>query len=120
MANRTLAVLSFLTAALASPLTFADNDGFRALNNEAGSQFVGQTGSTMTRDDVKRGLQPLRRDGSWRLTEASVVPMASTPRAGFMTSREEVRQAAALRGQAASSTGWRDIGGEGGWVFEGR
>ena len=115
MANRTLGWLSFLTVALATPLSFAGGDGFRSLNNEAGSQFVGNAGMS-AREDVKNEQAAPRNDS--RLTEASPAPLDSSVRAGFAQSREEVRQAAAIRDRGAMSTGWRNIGGEGGWVYE--
>lgn len=117
MANRTLARLSVLTVALASPLSFAGSDGFRTLNNEAGSEFVGNSGM-LPREEVKLDQATHRNDS--RLTEASHAPADSAVRAGFAPSREEVRQAAAIRDRAALSGGWRDIGGEAGWVYDGR
>jgi hypothetical protein len=119
MANHTLARLSFLTVALASPLSFAAGDGFRALNNEAGSEFIGTVG-TFTRDDVRRNLLSSRGADTWRVTEASASPSEGAVRAGFVQSREEARQTSALRDRAVPATGWRDLGGEAGWVFEGR
>ncbi|MBW8831128.1 MAG: hypothetical protein JF606_17225 [Burkholderiales bacterium] len=117
MANRTLTCLSFLTVALASPLSFAEGDGFRNLNNEAGTEFIGNSGM-LSREEVKLDRAAHRSDS--RVSEASPAPLDSSVRAGFAQSREEVRQAAAIRDRAAMSSGWRNIGGEAGWVFEGR
>jgi len=116
MANRTLTCLSFLTVALASPLSFANGDGFRNLNNEAGSEFIGNHG-TLSREEVK-GDRAVQRNESLP-SDVSSAPFDS-PRAGFAQSREEARQAEAIRDRAAMSNGWRNIGGEAGWVYEGR
>jgi hypothetical protein len=98
MSNR-LTPIVIAAAAFASPLAMADQDGFRATGNEAGWVFVG-TPSTLSRDEVKRDL-------------------AATPRAGFVSTREQALQA--RRGQdATKSTGWRYVEGEAGWVFDGR
>lgn len=117
MANRTLPFLGVLTLALASPLSFADGDGFRSLNGEAGSEFIGNSGM-LPREEVKRDQATHRNDP--RLTEASPALLDSPVHAGFSSSRQEVRQAAAIRDRGAVSTGWRNIGGEVGWVYEGR
>lgn len=112
--------LSIIAAAagFASPLAFADQDGFRTLRNDAGTEFVGQR-STVTRDQVKAELEAARRDGSLRLIQRSASLPDSIPRAGFVSNRDEARQAMRLREQPAS-TGWRYVGGEVGWVYEGR
>lgn len=114
MSNRS-ASFGLLAATLAfSPLAFASSDGFRAMNNEAGYEFVGAAAS-VSRDEVKRQAQ-----GSLLLTEASPAPAPSATRMGFATTREQARQAEFLRDRATPSNGWRDVGGEPGWVFEGR
>lgn len=120
MSYRRFAGLGLVTVAFASsPVAMASGDGFRALNGEAGVEFVGTAGS-MSREAVRRDLQASQRDGSWQVTEASPSPTPSTLRAGFAATREEARQAAALLERATPATGWRNIGGEAGWVFEGR
>ncbi|RQP21790.1 DUF4148 domain-containing protein [Piscinibacter terrae] len=119
MSNR-IPLLSIICAAtgLASPLVFADQDGFRTLRNDAGAEFVGQS-STLTREQVKAELEAARRDGSLRLIQRSASLPDNAPRAGFVSSRDETRQAMRLREQPAT-TGWRYVGGEAGWVYEGR
>jgi len=102
----------------ASPMALAEGDGFRAVDNEAGTEFVGTLGS-MSREEVRQDLEDARHDGWQRLTEASPSPAPSVLRAGFTSTREEVRRAAALHEEAAPSNGWRDLGGEAGWTFEG-
>ncbi|CAG1019911.1 hypothetical protein BURC_04839 [Burkholderiaceae bacterium] len=120
MSYRQFAYLGLVTVAFAtSPAAIASGDGFRTLNGEAGIEFVGTAGS-LTREGVQRDLQAAQRDGSWQMTEASPSPTPSTPRAAFAPTREEARQAAAMLERSSVSTGWRNIGGEAGWVFEGR
>jgi hypothetical protein len=98
MSNR-LSPIVVAAVALTSPLAMANPDGFRDTGNEAGTQFVG-TPSSLSREEVKRDL-------------------AATPRAGFVSSRQEAQQAQSIR-ESMRSTGWRDLGGEAGWVFDGR
>jgi hypothetical protein len=105
-------------ACAASPIAMAAGDGFRALDNEAGTEFVGTVGN-MSREEVKHELEEARRDGWQRLTEASPSPTPSALRAGFTSTAEQVRQATALHEQALPSNGWRDFGGEAGWTFVG-
>lgn len=120
MSYRSTASFGLLVATLAvSPLALASSDGFRALNNEAGFEFVGAA-SAVSRAEVTRQMQAAQRDGTWQLTEASPAPTPSTTRMGFASTREQARQAEALRDRATASNGWRDAGGEAGWVFEGR
>lgn len=99
---RSLAIVAAV-AGLASPLVFADQDGFQSVSNEAGAVYVGKAG-TLTRDQVRQELADARRDGSPRT-------------AGFVSSSDDVRRAKLLRER---SDGWRYIGGEPGWVFVGR
>lgn len=98
MSNRLTPIL-VAAAALASPFAMANQDGFKSTGNEAGSEFVGSQGAT-SRDEVKREL-------------------SDTPRAAFASSREE-RVLAQRTQEATRSTGWRYVGGEVGWVFDGR
>jgi hypothetical protein len=98
MSNR-LTPIVLAAAALASPLAMASGDGFRSTGNEAGTEFVGVQG-TLSRDEAKRGL-------------------ADSQRAGFASTREELAGAQRIR-EATNSTGWRYVGGEVGWVFDGR
>ncbi|MBW8832563.1 MAG: DUF4148 domain-containing protein [Burkholderiales bacterium] len=120
MSNRIVTLSIFTVAAtLATPLVFADQEGFRTLSNEAGTDVVGQR-STVTRDDVKAELEAARHDGSLRQSERNASLLEdNVPRAGFVSSEEEKRQAMRLRQQPEPS-GWRYIGGEAGWVYEGR
>jgi hypothetical protein len=119
MSNRVL-TLSILTVAatLATPLVFADQDGVWTLPNEAGTEVVGQR-STVTRDDVKAELEAARHDGSLRLSQRNASLPGDVPRAGFVSSQDEKWQAMRLR-QQSEPNGWRYIGGEAGWVYEGR
>lgn len=120
MSYRQTATLGLATLALvSSPVAMASGDGFRAFNGEAGFEYVGTTGS-MSRDAVRQDLRASQRSGSWLMTEASPAPMPSALRAGFAPTREEARQAAAMLDRATPSNGWRNLGGEGGWIFEGR
>src|SRR5207245_8192050 len=80
MANRKLAYLGFLVMALASSPGFASSDGFLTLNNEAGSEFIGNPG-TLPREEVKVDQASHRKES--RLTEASPAPLESSVRAGF-------------------------------------
>jgi hypothetical protein len=119
MSYRLMFHLGFAALAFgASSVALADGDGFRALDNEAGTEFVGTVGS-MSREEVRQDLDDARHDGWQRLTEASPSATPSALRAGFASTREEVRQAAALHEEALPSNGWRDLGGEAGWTFEG-
>ena len=116
MSVRSLAVLGVVTATLVSAMPALASDGFVVLNNEAGYQFVGTPG-VKTRDEVRRELLATPSP-VWRLTEASPPPMAFERRAGFTVTREEARQAAELAAQSRPADGWRNLGGEAGWVFD--
>ena len=98
MSNR-LTPIIVAAAALASPLVMANQDGFKNTGNEAGTEFVG-TKSSLSREEVRRDL-------------------TAAPRAGFTSTREEALQAQRAR-EATQSTGWRYVGGEAGWVSDGR
>ena len=116
MSYRSFASLGFAALALASAApAIASSDGFVALNNEAGFEFVGVTGSK-SREEVRREVLETPR-AAWQLTEASSPPMPTGVRTGFSPTRDEVRQAAALAEQRPSD-GWRDLGGEAGWAFD--
>jgi hypothetical protein len=116
MSVRSFASLGFVALAVAATVpAAASSDGFVAIGGEAGYQFVGTPGSK-TREEVRAELQATPR-ASWQLTEASPAPAPVSRRAAFTSTREEAAQAAALSAQAASD-GWRDLGGEAGWVFQ--
>jgi hypothetical protein len=116
MSVRSFASLGFVVLAVAATVPAAAfSDGFVAIDGEAGFQFVGTPGSK-SRDEVRAELQAAPWAG-WRLTEASPSPAPVSQRAAFTSTREQVRQAAALSLQAPSD-GWRDLGGEAGWVFQ--
>jgi hypothetical protein len=122
MLNSTFACVGLLSAALVSTSAFATpRDEFRILNSEGGisqQRFPGPAGST-SREGVKGEFRAWR-DGSTRLTEASPGPTPSAGRAAFSSTRDEARQAASVLQQSRPSDGWRDLGGDAGWVFDGR
>lgn len=118
MSVRSFACLGFATLAFAANVPAAATiDGFVALNNDAGFQFVGGAPSTKSREEVRQEVLSTPR-AAWQLTEASPPPMSVGVRASFSPTRNEVRKAAALAEQEAPSDGWRDLGGEAGWTFE--
>ena len=116
MLVRSIAGLGLATMALASSMpALASGDGFVALNNEAGFQFVGTPG-VRSREEVRSELQAAPQ-AAWRLTEASPSPAPAAQRAAFTSTREEVTRAAALSAQEKPADGWRSLGGEAGWVY---
>jgi hypothetical protein len=119
MSNRTLSLSIAVAAVLTAPLAQADTDGFRWIGGEVGFVYEPANNAT-TRNEVKRELELAQRDGSWReqTREKNYLP-AETPRAGFVSSRGETRQAGRLAGQAPND-GWRFVGGEAGWEYVGR
>lgn len=119
MSSRTLSYSLAIAAAFAAPLAHANGDGFKWIGGEAGVVFE-PVPSTVTRSQVKQELDAARRDGTLRLSqrERSYAP-TEMPRAGFADTREQAKQAAQLR-ERRPNDGWRYIGGEGGWVFDGR
>ncbi len=119
MSSRTLSCSIAVAAVFAAPLAHANSDGFKWIGGEAGYAYD-PAPSTVTRSQVKEELETARRDGTLRLSqrERSFVP-TEMPRAGFAPSREQAKQAGQLREQRPND-GWRYIGGEGGWVYDGR
>lgn len=108
MSIRHLPSIIAVAAALASPLAFADRDGFRPSTAEAGSEYVGDRG-TPSRD---QGVA--RRDAGPRVSERSANLPEGAPRAGFTSSREQVRQPIRQRDQGF------DFGTESGWMYQDR
>lgn len=119
MLHRSLIQLGVLSAALmVSGGAFAASDGFRQLNNAAGSEYVGTKG-VLTRAQVQADLQAAQQGGSWRQTEASPGPTPMASRAGFWPSAAAVREMSLLdQTTVTARDGWRDVGGEAGWVFQ--
>jgi hypothetical protein len=117
MSARSFASLGLVALAFTATVpAVASSDGFVAINGEAGFQFVGGVPSMKSREEVRQEVLATPR-AAWQLTEASPPPVPIGVRAGFSPTRDEVLHAAALAEQSRPFDGWRDLGGEAGWVF---
>lgn len=120
MLKKTIGYAGIVTIALVSTSAFASwKDDFRVMHNEGGiSQHKPMSATdSKSREGVKQEARALR-DTSSRMTEASPGPEPATPRAAFSSTRD--RSGLAGTQGVGPSDGWRYLGGESGWVFEGR